>query len=355
MARAIMPPAAAGPLDLTILRAPGRRLTKRITATGTVGYDCASLFEPQALRLDRLDDLAAVLTDLEAQPDRCVIRAVLKPEFADRQLVLRRLHDRPDAAATFVEVPRAWAMLDLEPAEAPGVDPTSPAEAGGWLRQQLPAPFQAARCVVQLSSGAGVKPGLRAHLWYLLDRPLVRAELEQWLRGVPGLDLAPFRAIQVHYTARPWFDGVDDPCVNRLAVLLGLEAVAVPAVLSELAPKRSAPRRSAPRTPSVAWPAAPYVAPARGLTFRATRPEQYMLGILHNLTTAPPGERHNALIPASCRLFELVKAGQLDGKAVVRRVLGVARPWADTDGDLDEVRRILEWAWQTVSPKGLPR
>ena len=47
-------------------------------------------------------------------------------------------------------------------------------------------PFQVARAVVQLSSGAGIKPGARAHLWFMLDRPLVNAKLVRLLGDVAG-------------------------------------------------------------------------------------------------------------------------------------------------------------------------
>ena len=46
MIRWRMPWKATGPRDITILRAPGRRLTKLITEAGVVGYDRVTAFDP---------------------------------------------------------------------------------------------------------------------------------------------------------------------------------------------------------------------------------------------------------------------------------------------------------------------
>jgi hypothetical protein len=85
---------------------------------------------------------------------------VLKPEHAHKRMVLRRLRDHDGEGGRFAEAARSWVMIDLEPAAAPPwIDPTDPMLVGGYLRRQLPKSFQFARCVVQLSSGAGIKPG----------------------------------------------------------------------------------------------------------------------------------------------------------------------------------------------------
>ena len=233
MIRHVVPHKATGPDCLTLLRAPGRRLTKLIAPDGIAGYEGAGRFKVEARRVDRVEDIAALLVDLSARPDTCIVRAALKVPVHPWVNVPCRIHDRPGQPALFAEVPRSWVMVDLEPAACP-VDPTDPELAGGWLRRRLPAPFQMARCVAQLSSSAGVKPGGRAHLWFVTDRALVNAELDRLLAGVVGLDASTLRPRQIHYIADPVFDGVDDPCHERIAVLPGYAEVAVP----ELAPER---------------------------------------------------------------------------------------------------------------------
>jgi hypothetical protein len=253
----IMPWKATGPGDVTLLTASDRRLTKKITTAGIIDYEGASLFEVDARRLDGIDDLRQLLIELAPRSDTCAIRAVLKPAFAGRPGVLRRIHDHPDRArpghtivAPFVAVPRCWCMIDVEPTVAPPwVDPTDPVLVGGYLRQQLPAPFRSARCVAQLSSGAGLKPGLRAHLWFWLDRALDKPELDRWLAGVPGIDLQVFVAVQPHYVATPLFEDVDDLCYERLAILPGYAEVAVP-----ICPSRGQqPKPSRPPRPDPTW------------------------------------------------------------------------------------------------------
>ena len=69
MIRHIMPWKATGPGDLTILRAPGRRLTKLVTESGVIGYEGAAAFEPEAWRIDDVEDIAELLADL-ARPSR---------------------------------------------------------------------------------------------------------------------------------------------------------------------------------------------------------------------------------------------------------------------------------------------
>lgn len=93
-----------------------------------------------------------------------------------------------------------------------------------------------------------------------------------------------------------------------------------------------------------------YVAPPRGLGFKATRPEQYMLACLRALAAMPAGERHPAIVRISVRLFGLAQGGALDPVVVTGRIRCIAEPW----GDLSEVDRILSWSWTHATPWRLP-
>jgi hypothetical protein len=338
MIRRVMAWKATGSGDLTILRAPSRRLTKLISESGVVGYEGASAFEVEAARIDRVEDLAELLEDLAGRSDSCVIRGALRPGFAGHPKVLRRSRDRPGVEARFVEVPRTWVMVDVEHLPCPpGVDPTDPLMVGGAVRMHLPAPFRVARCVSQLSSQAGLEDGLRCHLWFVLDRPLVRAELKRWLEPVPGVDLQVFTSVQPHYVARPIFAGVDDPCPERLAVLPGYPEVAVPDL-----PDRTQPR--------------PAFAPVGIGKAGPARAEAYAQACLRRLAMAPEGRRHPTCVAVSCKLLALAKGGLLDPIRVAARIKGVMRGRGfdgRTGRDLSEVDSILEWAWTTVQPEGL--
>jgi hypothetical protein len=344
--RFVMPWRAAGPGDVTLLTAPGRRLAKLITPAGIVEYDRTRLFETDARRLDGIDDLQQLLEELAARRDTCAIRGVLKRQFMG-QMVLRRIHDADGIVAPFVAAPRCWAMIDLEPTTCPPwIDATDPVLAGGWLRLQLPPPFHSARCIAQLSSGAGIKPGLRAHLWFWLDRPLGKPELDRWLKGVPGIDLQVFVANQPHYTASPLFDDVDDPCLleGRIAVLAGRDEVTVPALPE--------PARAGTQASPLAE-ARDYTAPARGLSFKSTSAEKYMLACLRAVAEARPGDRHPTIVRVSARLFGLAKAGALDPYQVAARVKGAVQ-LSSFDRDPAEVDEALRWAWEHSEPWRLP-
>ena len=335
-----MPHKATGPACLTVLTARGRRLTKLVTDAGILPYDDAALFSVAALKLDHVEDFADLLRYLAPKASTCIVRAALKvPTHPDSEIRCK-IRDEPGQPARFEERPRNWLMVDVEPPACP-VDPTDPELVGGWLRYCLPKPFRPARAVVQLSSGAGIKAGARAHLWFRTDRPLIRSELEQLLGDAPGIDLSTVRPRQLHYVADPLFtDGIDDPCIwGRIAVLPGLAEVEVP----ELAPR---PARHA-FAPAAAHA---YVAPPRGLGFKATRPEQYMLACLRALAAMPAGERHPAIVRISVRLFGLAQGGALDPVVVTGRIRCIAEPW----GDLSEVDRILSWSWTHATPWRLP-
>ena len=330
-----MPWKAVGPLDLTLLTARGRRLTKRIYPGGIDDYDDAALFRVDALRFAGVDSFPELLLTLAPAVSTCALRAAVTVPLHPDLEIRCRIHDRDGQPALFREVPRAWVMIDAEPDTCPPwIDPTDPVEVGGWLRRQLPPAFQMARCCVQLSSGAGIKPGLRGHLWFVLDRPLVRAELKRLLGDVEGLDTSTFSARQFHYTASPIFAGVDDPCIwGRITVLPGLAEVSVP----DLAPERA---RHA------------FIPIGHGLG-RGGGAERYAEACLRRLALAPEGRRHPTCIAVACRLLSLAKGGR-HPRRVAGQIKGVmiGKGFDGRNGrDLSEVDRILEWAWQQVEPE----
>jgi hypothetical protein len=229
-------------------------------------------------------------------------------------------------------------MVDVEGLPIPpGVDPADPAMAGGAARRALPAPFRAARAVVQLSAKAGLLPEIRVHLWFMLDRAITDAEAKRWLRGAP-VDPSIYQPIGIHYIASPIFMDVDDPCIDgRLAILPGYAEVAVPDLSEQERPRQ-------------AYVAQPY----RG---RGGGAERYAEACLRRLALAPEGRRHPTCIAISCRLLALAKAGQLDPVTVAGRIKGVmlGRGFDGRGGrDLGEIDSILQWAWQTVEPEELP-
>jgi hypothetical protein len=299
-------------------------------------YDDAKWFVPDAVRIDGLDDLLELLLGLAGRTDTCVIRGALKREFAHYPEVRRTLHDKTGSPGKFDEPARSWLMADVEPKATPAwVDPTDPVETGGHLRRQLPDPFRPARAIAQLSGGAGIKQGLRCHLWFMLDRPLIGTDLKRLLDGVDGLDPATLRPVQIHYTASPVFDGIDDPCTDRFAVLPGFAEVVVPALPDPAQRQALSPGRV-------------FSPVGVGVGFAGVgSAERIAQARLRRLAAMPAGHRHNAIIRTAVYLLGIAKTGQLDPIRVGSMIKGVASPW----GDLSEVDRILAWAWSAVQQK----
>jgi len=69
----------------------------------------------------------------------------------------------------------------------------------------LPREFAGRSCWWQMTSSAGIKPGVRLRLWFWLARAVSDAEAKRWLADAP-VDLALYSPVQAHYTAPPIFD-----------------------------------------------------------------------------------------------------------------------------------------------------
>lgn len=147
------------------------------------------------------------------------------------QKVTRRNND------AFPENPEgtSWVMLDIDGIPTPeGVAPCSP-QAVEYVVSKLPQEFREASYVYEFSGSAGIrkpdgsylKPGIRLHLFFWLNRPVLGPLLAAYLEdfcydtdfyevrlnagGIPmvqlGIDMAPIRApSQLHYTAEPMID-----------------------------------------------------------------------------------------------------------------------------------------------------
>ncbi len=111
----------------------------------------------------------------------------------------------------------------------------TPEAAAPYLASLLPPAFRGCGCVIQATASAGIKPGIRARLWYLTDRSVGDAEAARWLAEAP-VDRSLYRPVQAHYTAAPGCQGVPDPMPWRVFLVPG-EHERVP-VLPEPEPSR---------------------------------------------------------------------------------------------------------------------
>lgn len=279
------------PAYLTLLQAPGKRLTKEFgrDRKGRIykaAYDNAAFYHSRRHEVRSVHDLADLLRRLQDLRDCCVIQAApSRWHPGEGRLVRRRIYaavelvddqgrlQRPARKGTaevwqqqqleagrlrratmlpaFEEVPTRILLLDFEritmPAGIPWRDDL--AYSAAFLRRKLPAELQSCACVYYATSSAAdpTKPDLggdeiRMRLGFVLDRGVTFAEAKVWLASVEGLDQSTLRPAQPVYTARPVFcDGLADPLSDRLGVLGGeIEIAPVPEIRVEQRYRREA-------------------------------------------------------------------------------------------------------------------
>ena len=180
----------------------------------------------------------------------------------------------------------------------------------------LPPEFHAASTWWQMTSSAGIKPGIRLRLWYRLDRPVSDDEAKRWLEASP-VDRSLYSPVQAHYVAAPIFDPTDlDPVPRRCGFWWRLvNAVAVPEL----------PEPASPETVDVdALVSGRWQHPEPADGFLRRRAERYAEQALRAVANAITGDRHPTLMAVAVRLFSLSDAGLLDPADVTRRLLAAA-------------------------------
>lgn len=230
---------------LTVLRATFTRRAERPILTKRwrfdagkmieTAYDKAAIFTTREVEARTPAELLAVLRQVAKDPHSCIVRAQRAPRATDKHI--RRLLRGDDA--TMVTVARAWAAFDFDSVVLPfDLVGDGVGAIGKALLELLPEPFHGCTCVLQLTSGAMIKPGVRARLWVCLSRPVTGAELIAWLHTSP-VDPSTLREIEPIYTAAPLFEGMADPCehLGRLHLIEGhADVVELPDVLPDTRP-----------------------------------------------------------------------------------------------------------------------
>jgi hypothetical protein len=352
------------PDAVTVLRAvDGAVLTKRVRRTRdgellTANYDRGFWFGVEEVQVGGLLDLGGLLARLEHDPKRCVIRGVPLPGI-DRGRCRRLLYpivddDGEEVDPTFEATPRRWLALDFDDLPTPtwnaedlarrrqaierdraehplpwapkseddgedidlaGDDDPAPIDpARDWSLvcwaavSTLPVEFHAASAYWQMTSSAGIKPGIRLRLWYWLDRPVADDEAKHWLADAP-VDRALYSPVQIHYTAAPIFAGpADDPVPVRSGWWWRHQNVVTD------------PELPAPEPIDV-----DRVVPWRHAgSGGGDRVQAYAEAALRAAATATAGTRHPTLMAVAVRLYSLADAGLLDHGEVTRRLLAAA-------------------------------
>jgi len=262
---------------LTVLSSaddPPRRMTKRILCQddgrlGLEDYNDGYLFQFAAVPVASLADLPTILTGLDRHS--CVVFGGMIPGTDASRARRLKQAQKDGTPATIEDVAHHLLPLDLEDFPAVdaegGFDPTKePERAVALAMSKLPAEFEGCDCVWQLTSGAGIKPGVRLRLWFWLEKKRTGAELAAWLEPhllrplkdgeerdpARFIDGSIFSANQPIYCAPPAIDeGITDPAPRRTGYIPCMGPVAAPAVTEQ---ERDRIRAAAEQQPGLKAP-----------------------------------------------------------------------------------------------------
>ena len=150
-----------------------------------IGKDFTVSEEP----VSDLQSLSELLLRLENEPTQAIIRG---------SLIESKTNIVPRNKETFVATARQWCMIDIDSLEWDG-DIQDQEAMLSYAHQQLPIEFQSVDCWYHFSSSMRIKPGIRVHLWFWLDRACSDDEMKAWLSSYP-VDLRLFIPIQINKT-----------------------------------------------------------------------------------------------------------------------------------------------------------
>ena len=111
--------------NITIIRAPHRRLAKLITADSEIiGYDRARQIDATQIQVSSLADVRALLDRLLHRPDCAIVRGeIIAGTHAERIRRLAYLDATTGDEPTLRDVPRRWLALDMDGVERPEAIP----------------------------------------------------------------------------------------------------------------------------------------------------------------------------------------------------------------------------------------
>lgn len=193
-------------------------MTKTFKPDQVIGYDLAKTFTA-TIRHGGFE----VLKNLANSKNQCVIRGQPKATI-DCANFFRRLDCVDDR-------PIDWVLLDYD-GSRPDYAPDLISDPVGAALSVLPECLKGVGFYWQLGSSAGVKANKYSiHIWIQLESPLsgdqIKPALKEW-----GFDESMSRAVQVHYTASPVFDGILDPVKNRCGIVDGEKAKVKPFIIA---------------------------------------------------------------------------------------------------------------------------
>jgi P4 family phage/plasmid primase-like protien len=227
--------------SITILtcNGKGKKATKKFIkqedgSIKKVSFNAGMFFTHEERPVFNLQDLANVINDIADDQRKLIIRGQIKGNMPPA--VRRKTHE-PEAA--FDAIARPYVMLDIDKMGCPAFfnPETNPEEIVRWVLHALPEPFKKISCFYKFSSsqnvlGQGSEAGeaISLHLWFWCNRPVSDDEWKRYFKSVSSpVDTALFSPVQIHFTANPIFENMDDPLPDRSGIFNGdSETIIVP-------------------------------------------------------------------------------------------------------------------------------
>ena len=215
-------------MKLTFLTASDTALTKRFTQ-GQSGalikhpYPMVSRFTSFPVEVRSIEKMGEQIK-LMGKRHACLLKGNLSRDIVDE----RR------AGLTNPDAPTEWICLDFD-----GLEASSIAD----VLKHFPEQLQSSSRIIQYSASHGLKKGISAHLFYMLEDPALPADLKTWLKhlnlSIPllrdqislsrtgmalrwPLDITTCQNDKLLYIAPPIFDsGLKDPVKRRVQIIKG--------------------------------------------------------------------------------------------------------------------------------------
>lgn len=212
----------------------GKRAAKKIIKNDNglvnkIGFNAGMFYEHEEKAVSNIYDIAKIIDGISSESRKAIIRGKIRNGMSD--VVQRKLHN-PDAA--FDPIARPYVMLDIDKLKCPDHYDASknPKQVAKWAIATLPKVFQNVTCYYKFSSSQNVpdkegntqKGVVSIHLWFWCDRPVLDEEWKRYLKAVSApVDTSLFNAVQLHFTANPIFENMDDPLPKRSGIIGGVK------------------------------------------------------------------------------------------------------------------------------------
>mgnify|MGYP003971099095 CR=1 FL=1 len=219
---------------IVVLESVTKRLNKiyRLTKDGIKksAYQNEYKYKYHTPDIHDIYTLSKLLSQLEDKSNFCLVRGSLTKYGLRHSVIRRTLHKQSNGAEpTFRAEAKKWICIDIDDFEFPqGLDPHNQEDRlqaiDQVIQEALPPELLDVTYHYQFSNSFGVpskcketgedKTGyeyLKVHLWFYMSESRTDKELKHWFKDYPYVDKALFNPVQIHYTSKPHFIGLNDP------------------------------------------------------------------------------------------------------------------------------------------------